>query len=63
MLALEDCADGAVADARATAGARRFMHVAGEATRDITVRDVRMSDTGQAVTFGSDAIRSRVQVR
>ncbi len=63
VLALEDCADGAIADARATAGARRFIHVAGEATRDITVRDVGMSDQGEAVTFGSDALRSRVQAR
>jgi hypothetical protein len=63
VLVIEDCVDGAIVDARATAGARRFLHVEGEATRDITVRDIRMSDQGQTVTFGGEALRARVQVR
>jgi hypothetical protein len=63
VLVIEDCVDGAIVDARATAGARRFLHVEGEATRDITVRDIRMSDQGRTVTYGGEALRSRVQVR
>jgi hypothetical protein len=59
---LEDAADGVVVNARARDGCRRLVHVKGDATRDISVRDSRVPAGATAVTFERDDLLTRVQV-
>jgi hypothetical protein len=61
-IALEDCADGTITDARGTAGARRLVHVAGAATRNLVIRDARLNGAGDVVGFADASLRPRVRV-
>ncbi len=62
VIALEHCADGIIVDARADAGARRLVHVEGDGTRDLVLRDARMSGAGEIATFADGSLRQRVRI-
>jgi hypothetical protein len=61
VMALDDCADGTIAEVRADAGARRLVHVQGPETRDIVIRNARIGG-GDVATFADASLRSRVRV-
>ena len=61
-IVLDDCVRGTILNARGTEGCQRLIHVEGEQTRDITVKDSRASQGGSVVTFGRDALRRAVRV-
>jgi Glycosyl hydrolases family 28 len=61
-IVLEDCAEGTIASARATAGCRRLIHVQGEGTRGISIRDSLVRDGGTVVTYANDRLRRAVRV-
>ncbi len=62
VIALDDCVDGAIVDARAEDGARRLAHVRGGATRGLVIRDARMAAAGEVATFADPSLNSHVRV-
>jgi hypothetical protein len=61
-IVLDDASDGAILDAKGTAGCRRLVHVQGSGTRDILVRGSRVPSGARAVTFEGEAVRKSVRV-
>jgi hypothetical protein len=59
---LDDSNDGVIVNSQALEGCRRFVHVRGDATQDIRLRDNRMKGSGDLLTFEQDALRQRVDV-
>jgi polygalacturonase len=59
---LDRTVQGAIVNARGTAGCQRLIHVQGEGTRDITVKDSRVPAGGSVVTFENEAVRRAVRV-
>jgi hypothetical protein len=57
---LDDATDGVIANARGTTGCRCLVHVHGDATRDVTVRDSRVPDGAVAIGFEHDRLRRAV---
>jgi hypothetical protein len=61
-IVLEDAVDGTIVSARSTAGGRRLIHVAGNGTRAISIRDSRVPEGGTVVTYANDRLRRAVRV-
>jgi hypothetical protein len=61
-IVLDEAFGGAIVNAQGTAGCRRLIHIQGDATRDIVVRDSRLPDGGSVVTYANDAVRRSVRV-
>jgi hypothetical protein len=59
---LDDAADGSIVGARASDGCRRFVHVQGDATRAIVVRDCTVPDGSIAVTYADPGLKGRVRI-
>ncbi len=59
---VDQASQGLVEDARGSEGCRRLIHVQGDATKDITVRDCRVPGGASVVTFENDAVRAAVRV-
>lgn len=59
---LDQSGDGAIANSQATDGCRRFVHVQGEASRDIALRNNRLNTRGELVTFENERLRQGVKV-
>lgn len=59
---LDHAVQGSIQNARGREGTRRLVHVQGETTRDITVRDCRVPEGASVVTFENDAVRNAVRV-
>ena len=47
-------------NSRATEGCQRFLRVQGEASRDIALRNNRMKESGEVVTFENERLRQSV---
>jgi Glycosyl hydrolases family 28 len=56
-IVLDDAVEGAIASARGSVGCRRLIHVQGDATRELTVRDSRVPAGGTLVTYAHDRLR------
>jgi len=61
-IVLDQSADGTIVNARGAAGCRRLVHVKGDATRDISVRDSRVPAGASVATFENDRVRRAVRV-
>jgi hypothetical protein len=61
-IVLDDAVRGTIANASGIAGCRRFIHVQGSTTSDITVRDCRVPDGATVVTFENAALQRAVRV-
>jgi Glycosyl hydrolases family 28 len=61
-IVLDQAARGAILNARGSAGCRRLVHVRGDATRDITVKDSRVPEGSSVVTFENEELRQAVRV-
>jgi hypothetical protein len=59
---LDDAADGAIVNARAGDGCRRLVHVQGDTTRAIMVRDCTVPDGSVAVTYADPGLKDRVRI-
>ena len=59
---LEDAASGTLTNVRGTHGCQTLVHVRGEATRDINVRDARVPEGASVITYEADALRPAVRV-
>jgi hypothetical protein len=59
---LDQAVQGEIVNARGSAGCRRLIHVQGEATREIAVKDSRAPGRASVVTFENDAVRQAVRV-
>jgi hypothetical protein len=59
---LDEAADGSIAGARAGVGCRRLVHIQGDATRAITIRDCVVPDGGVAVTYAVPGLQDRVRI-
>ncbi len=60
---VEDVNRGAIRNSEATAGSRRLVHVAGTATRDITISGSRVPSGTGVATFERSDLARRVRVR
>lgn len=60
---LEDADGGVIRNSEAVAGSRRLVHVAGEATRDVTVSGSRVPPGAGVATFERSDLARRVRVR
>ena len=61
-IVLDDAADGAIANARGSAGCRRLVHVQGEATRELAIKDSTVPAGGTVVTYANDRLRRTVRM-
>jgi hypothetical protein len=61
-IVLDQSVQGAIVNARGSTGCRRLIHVQGDETRDITVKDSSVPEGGAVVTFEHDALRQAVRV-
>ena len=61
-IVLDQSADGTIVNARGAAGCRRLVHVQGDATRDISVKDSRVPAGASVATFENERVRRAVQV-
>jgi hypothetical protein len=61
-IVLDQAVQGAIVNARGSTGCRRLIHVQGDETRDITVKDSSVPEGGAVVTFEHDALRQAVRV-
>jgi hypothetical protein len=59
---LDDAAEGVIANARGSAGCRRLVHVQGEATRELTIKDSTVPPGGTVVTYANDRLRRTVRM-
>ncbi len=59
---LDDSANGAIRDARATDGCRRLVHVQGRATKDVSITGSRVPSGASVVTFDPPALERVVRV-
>ncbi len=61
-IVLDDGVEGVIASARGSAGCHRLIHVQGEGTRGITIRDSRVPADGTLVTYANARLRRAVRV-
>jgi hypothetical protein len=61
-IVLDQAVQGAVLNARGRPGCQRLIHVQGNATRDIIVKDSRVPSGASVVTFEKDALKNTVRV-
>lgn len=54
---LENASEGILRDSRAAAGTGTFLHLAGSGTKDILLRDNRLSKARQDITFESKSLQ------
>jgi hypothetical protein len=61
-IVLDQAVQGSIQNARGSAGCQRLIHVQGDATLDITVKDGRVPKGGSVVTFENEGLRRTVRV-
>jgi hypothetical protein len=61
-IVLDQSADGTIVNARGAAGCRRLIHVQGDATRDISVKDSRVPAGASVATFENERVQRAVRV-
>lgn len=59
---LNACSDGVIKDSSAAEGTGTFIHVAGSGTKDLVMRDNRLSKAKTAVTFENDQVKKALNV-
>jgi hypothetical protein len=60
-IVLDDAVEGTITGARGSEGCRRLIHVQGNSTRAVSIRDSRVPAGGTVVTYGNDRLRRAVK--
>jgi len=61
-IVLDQSGDGLIHDSRAAAGCKTFIHVQGEASKNITLRDTDSKKAEKLITFENDKLRTAVEL-
>jgi hypothetical protein len=61
-IVLDEAVDGTIASARGSSGCRRLVHVQGDGTRAISIKDSRLPEGGTVVTYAQERLRRVVKV-